>query len=396
MRDLDGEHAGEAFAHVVAFRVDLRLLREFVLRDVVLQHARERGAKPRDVRAAVALRNVVRVGREDFVVPVLPLHGDFDVDRHAVARHGFARVEDLRVKDVPRAVLEFDVGDETLFRFEKRLVLRAHVLQEDFDAGIEVRELTQAREQRLVAEGRHLLEDLEVREEVHLRPVAVGLADELHRRDERLLTRLRVRLLFDDGIHHLPAREAQTALFAVAADREVQPRRERVHAGDAHAVQAPGNLVAVVVELAAGMEFGQGDFRGASLRFVLVVPLDRRGNPTAVVDDRNRFVLMDGDLDVARELRERFVDRVVDDFVDEVVQAGAVGGVADVHARTLANRFKAFKNLNARFVVARRGFGGRLGRLFDGLGRFGDVVFSFSHGSGIRSFARMTVRCASA
>jgi hypothetical protein len=34
---------------------------------------------------------------------------------------------------------------------------------------------------------------------------------------------------------------------------------------------------------------------------------------------------------------ERFVDRVVDDFVDHMMQARAVIGVADIHAGTLAN-----------------------------------------------------------
>ena len=40
--------------------------------------------------------------------------------------------------------------------------------------------------------------------------------------------------------------------------------------------------------------------------------------------------------DVGRVARQRFVDGVVDRFVDELVQA-ALGGVADVHAGALAN-----------------------------------------------------------
>ena len=42
---------------------------------------------------------------------------------------------------------------------------------------------------------------------------------------------------------------------------------------------------------------------------------------------------------------QRFVDRVVHHLEHHVVQAGAVGGVADVHAGALAHRFKAFRTL---------------------------------------------------
>ncbi len=44
---------------------------------------------------------------------------------------------------------------------------------------------------------------------------------------------------------------------------------------------------------------------------------------------------------------ERLVDRVVDDLVDHVMQARAVIGVADVHARALAHRVEALEDLDA-------------------------------------------------
>src|SRR6185436_19868632 len=59
-------------------------------------------------------------------------------------------------------------------------------------------------------------------------------------------------------------------------------------------------------------------------------------------------------VDVGAETRERLVDRVVDDFVHEVVQAVDVR-VADVHARALANGFEAFENGDrGRAVLGRR------------------------------------------
>ena len=53
---------------------------------------------------------------------------------------------------------------------------------------------------------------------------------------------------------------------------------------------------------------------------------------------------------------EGLVDGVVDDLVDQVVQAARTGG-ADVHAGALAHRFEAFENLDVVGAVAVVGFG---------------------------------------
>ena len=60
---------------------------------------------------------------------------------------------------------------------------------------------------------------------------------------------------------------------------------------------------------------------------------------------------MDGNQDVVAVTGKGFVDGVVDDFKDHVVQAGAVGRVANVHAGTLAHGFQPFELLDAGFVV---------------------------------------------
>ena len=44
--------------------------------------------------------------------------------------------------------------------------------------------------------------------------------------------------------------------------------------------------------------------------------------------------------------RQRLVDGVVDHLVDHVVQAGAVVGVADIHAGALAHRVEAPQHLD--------------------------------------------------
>ncbi len=55
---------------------------------------------------------------------------------------------------------------------------------------------------------------------------------------------------------------------------------------------------------------------------------------------------------------ECLVDGVVDDFIDHVVQARAVIGVADIHARPLADGVEAFQHLDRIGAVFGRGNGG--------------------------------------
>src|ERR1035437_6258595 len=53
--------------------------------------------------------------------------------------------------------------------------------------------------------------------------------------------------------------------LAVAPDLDLQPLAQRVDAGGADAVQAAGNLVTLVVELAARVQDGQHDLDGGAL-----------------------------------------------------------------------------------------------------------------------------------
>ena len=54
---------------------------------------------------------------------------------------------------------------------------------------------------------------------------------------------------------------------------------------------------------------------------------------------------MDGDNDFSTEAGQSFVDAVIDDLIDEMMEA-AFAGVADIHTGSDANRFQTFQNLN--------------------------------------------------
>ena len=83
------------------------------------------------------------------------------------------------------------------------------------------------------------------------------------------------------------------------------------------------------------------------------------GDASAVVDDFDAAVCLDGDLNVVRVAGQGLVDGVVDDLVDEVMQA-AFAGRADVHARTLTDGFQAFEDGDVRCAVGLLAFGGLL------------------------------------
>ena len=137
--------------------------------------------------------------------------------------------------------------------------------------------------------------------------------------------------------------------MAVAPDRRDQLARQRVDHAGADAVQAAGGLVVAGFELAAGMEHGEDHLERALLR--LRVHVDR--NAAAIVfDGDRRAVLVQRDADVRRVAVHRLVDRVVERFPDQVVQAGAADA-ADVHAGALANRLEPFEDGDVFSCVSR-------------------------------------------
>src|SRR5690242_19884687 len=99
------------------------------------------------------------------------------------------------------------------------------------------------------------------------------------------------------------------------------------------------------------MQDGHDDFqRGPSgLR------LDIYGDTIAVVADRHARIRMDGDYDRVAPASQGLVDRVVDHFIHEVVEAALIR-TADIHAGAPTYGLEALEDLNVR-----RGIRCRLG-----------------------------------
>src|SRR6058998_251753 len=267
--------------------------------------------------------NVVDERENRLVVAVVVLHRDFD--ERAV---GFLREPDwIRMQRVLRPVDPFDVlGDATL-ELEDVPAIVDLVHDDDPKAGVEECQLPQTRRQDVVVEFDGF-EDLGIRKEGHDRARAFRGADDFQ-----------VRRL-------LPALETHPVLPPVPFHADLEPFAEAVDDRKPDAVQAAGHTVHFSFELAAAVHPRQHDFDAR--RAVLRMDVDR--DPAAVVRDRDGSVCVQGDLDFLAEAGHRLVDRVVDDLVDEVVEAARVDR-ADVHCGSFSDRLQAFEDLDLRGVV---------------------------------------------
>src|SRR4051794_14327470 len=323
--ELGRDDRGQPLAHVLAGEVLVLLLELALLARIAVERARQGGAEARQVRAALVRVDVVREREDGLLIGGVPLQRDFD---RALVR--ITLEEDHLLLDRVLAVVE--VADEVL---DAALVLELNAVAAA--ALVDERDLEAAREERRLAQA--LLEDREVEVE---RLEDVGVRQEADR-GAGLLRRLAP----DEVVAWLPAVELLCPEVTVAADLDLERLAQRVDDGDADAVQAARHLVAATVsELAAGVQDGEHDLDG---RPALLLH-DRHGDTAAVVDDRDRVVGMDRDLDRARVAGERLVDGVVHNLVHEVVQAAHPGG-PDVHAGALADRFETLEDGDVLSVV---------------------------------------------
>ena len=120
-------------------------------------------------------------------------------------------------------------------------------------------------------------------------------------------------------------------------------------------MEAAGHLVALAVELAAGVELVSTAWT-AGMPLSLGSFMGSTGMPRPSSIDLAAPVGQQGDVDAVAVAGHGLVDRVVDDLVDQVVQAADTGG-ADVHAGALADVFEALEGGDRTGVVGVGGGG---------------------------------------
>ena len=172
-----------------------------------------------------------------------------------------------------------------------------------------------------------------------------GLVGLEGRRRARLLALLEVAQPLDGG----DGRAAFIALLPyrpVAPDLDLHPLRQSIDGRRADAVEAAGDLVGGVVELAAGVQAGMHDLQGRDLLGRML----GHGDAEAVVGHADTIIGVNGHLDTVAAAGQGFVDGVIDDFVGQVVERLHVRA-ADVHARPAAHGFQSLQDLNVAGIV---------------------------------------------
>ncbi|MND34630.1 hypothetical protein D3C80_252520 [compost metagenome] len=141
--------------------------------------------------------------------------------------------------------------------------------------------------------------------------------------------------------------------FASAADFQLEPDRQRVHNRNAHAMQTTGNLIGILVELTAGMKLSHDDFGSRNTFFLMDIGRDA----TTVIGHGAGAVGVKRHGYKRSVACKRLIDCIVHDFVDHVMQAGAVIRVTDIHARALTNCVQTFQHTNGIRAIFGGGFG---------------------------------------
>ena len=323
----DADDRAQALTAVVAGEVVVFLLQDVLLARVLVHGARQRVAEALEVRAAFGRVDVVGERAHVFRVARVPLHRDLDL-AYLV---GCLEVDGTGVERLFAVVDVLDEVDDAALVLKDLFLglVAALVAERDLEVLVEKRRLAEVVDERVPVE-------LDRREDLRVGPERDGSA-----------RRLRLADLLD-LLRGLAARELHLEDAAIALDLRDELCGKRVDARDADAVQATGHLVAVAAELAARVENRQDDLeRGHVL--ALGVLSDR--DAAAVVYARERAVFVYHCFDFGAVACEGLVHGVVDNLVDQVVQAARTGR-ADVHTGALAHMLETFENLNVPSIVA--------------------------------------------
>ena len=134
--------------------------------------------------------------------------------------------------------------------------------------------------------------------------------------------------------------------LAIPRDLGLEPFRERICALRADAVQSARILICALSEFSAGMQICQHQLDSRHLPFRMNI--DR--NTAAVVAHRDRSVDVNSHFDLGAKSCEMFVDRVIENFVNQVMQSAFVR-ISDEHSRPFPNCFETFELVDLRRVV---------------------------------------------
>ena len=123
--------------------------------------------------------------------------------------------------------------------------------------------------------------------------------------------------------------------IAITIDFEHNTARQSVHNADTYTVQTARDFVTLATELATGVKHCEHDF-GRAFALVGARWVRIYWNSTAIVVDLAAAVFKKSDANASTEPSHCFIDGVVDNFPNEVMQTSK-SSRADVHTGTFTN-----------------------------------------------------------
>ena len=346
---LHGNDGCQPFAHVFAPKRQVLGAIAAVMLQVGIESAGEGRAKALLVRPAVVLRNVVGKERTVLLVSRIPLHRRLDLHLG-----GSLPVLAVSISFLPAR----DLDDLRSFHV-KHLRMQGFAgliqpLHEFTDSAFGVKgPLTSA-----FALVRKLNRNAAVEEGQFPQPVRQRVGVKLEAGGENL----RIRAKADDGsaaialagVLQRPVRNAGRITLAVLpatpVNQQFQVRGQKIDHRNANTVEAARHLVHAFVEFAACVQRRHDQFRCGTARLGMLVHRDS----TAVVADLRPAIREQADRNFRAVSGQGFVDGVVDNLVDQVMQAGAIVRVADIHAWQFANRLAVLQHFDLVRAVGLR------------------------------------------
>ena len=317
-------NGSQTFTEVISRDFNLHLFQHLAVFGVFLQRTGQRTAETCQVCTTFDSVDIVNVWVNVF--------GESGIvhDSHFNRNSLFFRVQ---IDNVVNQVLAWRL-DKTYklsqtFFWIKLLTLEASVLvhnptvrQGDAETSVQISQFAQTWSQNLVIVYRFCKDGI-IRPELLAGSSDVGCTDFFYR--VKRFTDL-ILLLID---------------FTIAEYLRSHVGRQRVYARHTYTVQTSGYLVRTLVEFTSGMQYGHGNFQCRLLFFLVIV----HRNTASVVLYCDWIVFVDCYFDVVAITGQCFVDRVVNDFVYQMVKS-LDADVTNVHRRAFSYCFKTFQYLD--------------------------------------------------
>ena len=340
---LDTDDGNDTLAGIGAGKILVLIFQDAFSAAVLVQHTGQGQLKAFLVGAALRRMHVIGKTEQQFIIAVIVIlqshlgHGALALALHIHDLRGqrgeVAALAQVADEGTDAALVAHGLGAE-LVSFALFLLwavtLGTLICQGDADTGVQEGFFPQALEQRFVTIQRCFLEHFRVRLEGDRSTGGGCRAD-----------------LFQITIG-FAALEALLILGTIAADANGQPLRQCINDRRTDAVQTASHLVAGILaaELTAGVQHGIYDCDGRDAKLGLYI----HGDAAAVIGNFDDITGFNRYFDMGAVPSQGFVDGVIDDLVDQVMQAGRAGRT-DIHAGTLAHSLQALQDLDLRTAV---------------------------------------------